>query len=135
VDVMLVLLIIFLIAVPVAIQTVKGIVLPKVRFDPTTTKPENVLLSVTSGPDGNCLVYWGTSPITSKDLLTRAVDKLKLEIERQGGAGNPTLELPEVHIRGDVNTPYKCIGGTIYTMQQAGFAKVGFISQPPPAGG
>jgi biopolymer transport protein ExbD len=135
VDVMLVLLIIFLIAVPVAIQTVKGIVLPKVRFDPTTTKPENVLLSVTSGPDGNCLVYWGTSPITSKDLLTRAVDKLKLEIERQGGAGNPDLELPEVHIRGDVNTPYKCIGGTIYTMQQAGFAKVGFISQPPPAGG
>ena len=135
VDVMLVLLIIFLIAVPVAIQTVKGIVLPKVRFDPTTTKPENVLLSVTTKPDGNCLVYWGTSPITSEDLLTRAVDKLKLEIERQGGAGNPDLELPEVHIRGDVNTPYKCIGGTVYTMQQAGFAKVGFISQPPPAGG
>jgi biopolymer transport protein ExbD len=135
VDVMLVLLIIFLIAVPVAIQTVKGIVLPKVAFDPTTTKPENVLLSVTTGADGNCAVYWGTSPITSKDLLTRAVDKLKLEIERQGGAGNPDLELPEVHIRGDVNTPYKCIGGTVYTMQQAGFAKVGFISQPPPAGG
>lgn len=135
VDVMLVLLIIFLIAVPVAIQTVKGIVLPKVRFDPTTTKPENVLLSVTTGADGNCKVYWGTSPITSKDLLTRAVDKLKLEIERQGGAGNPDLELPEVHIRGDVNTPYKCIGGTVFTMQQAGFAKVGFISQPPPAGG
>ena len=135
VDVMLVLLIIFLIAVPVAIQTVKGIALPKVAFDPTTTKPENVLLSVTTGPDGNCMVYWGTSPITSKDLLTRAVDKLKLEIERQGGAGNPDLELPEVHIRGDVNTPYKCIGGSVYTMQQAGFAKVGFISQPPPAGG
>jgi len=135
VDVMLVLLIIFLIAVPVAIQTVKGIVLPKVRFDPTTTKPENVLLSVTAGDDGACKVYWGTAPITSKDLLARAVDKLKLEIERQGGAGNPNLELPEVHIRGDVNTPYKCIGGTVFTMQQAGFAKVGFISQPPPAGG
>ena len=132
VDVMLVLLIIFLIAVPVAIQTVKGIVLPKVRFDPTTTKPENVLLSVTTGPDGNCLVYWGTSPITSKDLLTRAVDKLKLEIERQGGAGNPDLELPEVHIRGDVNTPYKCVGGAIFTMQRAGFARVGFVSEPPP---
>ncbi|MGP7796056.1 ExbD/TolR family protein [Sphingomonas sp. CLY1604] len=135
VDVMLVLLIIFLIAVPVAIQTVKGIVLPKVRFDPTTTKPENVLLSVTAGPDGACKVYWGTSPITSKDLLTRAVDKLKLEIQRQGGVGNPNIELPEVHIRGDVSTPYKCIGGTVFTMQQAGFAKVGFISQPPPAGG
>ena len=94
-----------------------------------------MLLSVTAGDDGACKVYWGTAPITSKDLLARAVDKLKLEIERQGGAGNPNLELPEVHIRGDVNTPYKCIGGTVFTMQQAGFAKVGFISQPPPAGG
>jgi len=27
--------------------------------------------------------------------------------------------------------PYQCIGGTIYTMQSAGFIKVGFISQPP----
>ena len=32
---------------------------------------------------------------------------------------------------GDVNTPYRCIGGAIYTMQQAGFVKVGFISEPP----
>jgi biopolymer transport protein ExbD len=31
-----------------------------------------------------------------------------------------------------VNAPYKCIGGTIYTMQRAGFARVGFISEPPP---
>ncbi|RYD20186.1 MAG: biopolymer transporter ExbD, partial [Lysobacteraceae bacterium] len=30
--------------------------------------------------------------------------------------------------------PYKCIGGTIYTMQSAGFARVGFISEPPAAG-
>ena len=44
------------------------------------------------------------------------------------------LKLPEAHIRGDVNTPYKCIGGTIYTMQRAGFARVGFISEPPPGG-
>jgi len=42
--------------------------------------------------------------------------------------------LPEAHIRGDVNTPYKCIGGTVTTLQQAGFLKVGFISEPPPGG-
>ncbi len=42
VDVMLVLLIIFLITVPVVAQTVK-MTLPKVRFEPTITKPENVL--------------------------------------------------------------------------------------------
>ena len=36
--------------------------------------------------------------------------------------------MPEAHIRGDINTPYKCIGGTVFTMQRAGFARVGFIS-------
>jgi biopolymer transport protein ExbD len=132
VDVMLVLLIIFLIAVPVAIQTVKGIKLPQVRFDPTTTKPENVSLSVNTDASGQCAVYWNTTPVTSKELLDRAVEKLKAEIARQGGPGNPDLELPEAHIRADVNTPYRCVGGTIYTMQMAGFAKVGFISSPPP---
>ncbi|MDQ3080485.1 MAG: biopolymer transporter ExbD, partial [Pseudomonadota bacterium] len=38
--------------------------------------------------------------------------------------------MPEAHIRGDVNTPYKCIGAAVFTMQRAGFARVGFISSP-----
>ena len=136
VDVMLVLLIIFLIAVPVVLQSVK-LKLPDVRFDPTQTKPENVLLSVT-GEGTTCNVYWGMSPVSSAELLDRAVAKLKAEIERQGGEAairnNPDFELPEAHIRGDVSTPYRCIGGTIYTMQRAGFAMVVFISEPPPGG-
>src|SRR3546814_3039605 len=40
-------------------------------------------------------------------------------------------ELPEVHIRGDANASYRCIGGVIYTMQRAGFVKVGFIAETP----
>jgi biopolymer transport protein ExbD len=131
VDVMLVLLIIFLIAVPVVVQSVK-LKLPDVRFDPTTTKPENVSLSVVQGDDGQCAVFWGMSRVTHEELLQRAVDKLKAEIARQGGVGNPDLELPEAHIRADVNTPWQCVGGAIYNMQMAGFAKVGFISQPEP---
>jgi len=133
VDVMLVLLIIFLIAVPVVIQTVK-VKLPDVKFDPTTTKPENVSLSVRGSADG-CEVYWGMSRVTNEELLDRAVEKLKAEVARQGGPNAAGLELPEVHIRGDVDTPYRCIGGTIYTMQRAGFIKVGFISEPPPGSG
>ncbi|MGH6616401.1 ExbD/TolR family protein [Sphingomonas sp.] len=133
VDVMLVLLIIFLIAIPVAIQAIK-LKLPDVRYDPTTTKPENVSLSITTDKDGRCAVYWNLSRVTHQELLDRAVAKLKTEIERQGGVGNPDLELPEAHIRGDVNVPYQCIGGAIYTMQMAGFAKVGFISEPPAGG-
>lgn len=136
VDVMLVLLIIFLIAVPVVIQNVK-VTLPEVVYDPTTTKPENVSLSVRGAPDGSdtCEVFWNMSKVTNEELLDRAVEKLKKEIERQGGVGNPDLELPEVHIRADIDTPYHCVGGTIYTMQRAGFVKVGFISQPAPGGG
>jgi biopolymer transport protein ExbD len=61
---------------------------------------------------------------------------LKAEFEKLGGpeaAAAGLIEpdmLPEAHIRGDINTPYRCIGGAIYTMQMAGFARVGFISSP-----
>jgi biopolymer transport protein ExbD len=132
VDVMLVLLIIFLITVPVVIQSVP-VNLPKVRFEPTTTKPENVSLTVRSNGAGGCEVYWGLTKMEPQALLDRAVQKLKDEIERQGGVENVT-ELPEAHIRGDVNTPYKCIGGAVFTMQRAGFSRVGFISEPAPGG-
>ena len=131
VDVMLVLLIIFLITVPVVIQTVP-VKLPDVRFEPTVTKPENVSLSV-RGTQGNCEVYWGLTKVDSTELLDRAVEKLKVEIEKQGGPDNVT-ELPEAHIRGDIDTHYSCIGGAVFTMQRAGFSRVGFISEPAPGG-
>ena len=134
VDVMLVLLIIFLITVPVVVQSVP-IALPEVRNEPTETKPENVSLTVRGGPGGSCEVYWNLTPITSEDLLDRAVQALEKQIAAVGGVENLNEEnMPEVHIRGDVNTPYKCIGGTVFTMQRAGFARVGFISQPPAGG-
>ncbi|MEO7691104.1 MAG: biopolymer transporter ExbD [Sphingomonas sp.] len=134
VDVMLVLLIVFMIAIPAVLQTVK-LTLPDVVYDPTTTKPENVSLSINTDADGKCAIYWGMTRVGHQELLDKAVAKLRAEIARQGGPNAADLELPEAHIRGDVNTPYECIGGAIYTMQMAGFAKVGFISQPPPNGG
>ena len=132
VDVMLVLLIIFLITIPVVLQSVP-VVLPKVAYEATVTKPENVSLSVRGEPDGTCGVYWNMTKVNSQELLDRAVKKLEDEIARQGGVENLTEEtMPEAHIRGDINTPYRCIGGAIFTMQRAGFARVGFISEPPP---
>ena len=134
VDVMLVLLIIFLIAVPVVLQTVP-VQLPAVRFEVTQTKPENVNLSVRGGPGGSCEVYWNLTKVTSQELQDRAVKKLEDLIKNVGGVENVTEEnMPEAHIRGDINTPYKCIGGAIFTMQRAGFARVGFISEPPAGG-
>jgi len=132
VDVMLVLLIIFLITIPVVLQSVP-MVLPKVAYEATVTKPENVSLSVRGESDGTCGVYWNMTRVDSDELLKRAVKKLEDEIKRQGGVENLTEEtMPEAHIRGDINTPYRCIGGAIFTMQRAGFARVGFISEPPP---
>lgn len=126
VDVMLVLLIIFLITVPVVIQTVP-LQLPKVQSTPTTTKPENVLISV----NGNGEIFWGIQRMDNKQaLFDKAVTYLRAEIDRQQKAGAP-IELPEVHIRGDGGTEYSNIGGVIFTMQRAGFVKVGFISEPP----
>jgi biopolymer transport protein ExbD len=128
---MLVLLIIFLITVPVAIQTVP-LNLPTVRNQVTETKAENLNLSVKGGPGGTCEVYWEREKVTSKELVDRSVEKLKADIANQGGIGAPGLELPEAHIRGDVDTPFKCIGGVVSNLQRAGFAKVGFISEPKP---
>ena len=133
VDVMLVLLIIFLITIPIVVQTVP-MQLPKVRFEATQTKPENVSLNVVA-ENGVCKVHWDLQEVNSEQLLDKAVKKLELEIKKLGGVENMTEEnMPEVHIRSDINTPYKCVGGAIYTMQRAGFARVGFISEPPPQG-
>jgi biopolymer transport protein ExbD len=135
VDVMLVLLIIFIITVPVVVQNIK-LKLPEVKYDVTQTKPENVNLSIVLDDKGQCSVNWGMTRLTHTELLDRATKKMKADIERLKAAGPIDPEkIPEVHIRGDVNVPYKCIGAAIYTMQSSGFIKVGFISQPPPRDG
>lgn len=129
VDVMLVLLIIFLITIPVALDKVP-LNIVKNAYQPTLTKAENVLLSVKGMADGSCGVYWGLSRVNSTQLLNIAAKKFKNEADRLGpNVTDPNL-FPEVHIRGDRSTPYRCIGGTISIMQSAGFIRVGFISEP-----
>ena len=135
VDVMLVMLIIFLITVPVVLQSVP-VRLPKVEYEPTITKPENVNLTVRGGPGGVCEVYWNLTRLNSEQLLQRATDELQRRVDAVGGAANITEEnMPEAHIRSDIDTPYRCVGGAIFTMQRAGYSRIGFISQPEPRGG
>jgi biopolymer transport protein ExbD len=132
---MLVMLIIFLITVPVVLQSVP-VRLPKVEYEPTITKPENVNLTVRGGPGGQCEVYWNLTRVNSEQLLQRATDELQARVDAVGGAQNITEEnMPEAHIRSDIDTPYRCVGGAIFTMQRAGYSRIGFISQPEPHGG
>ena len=135
VDVMLVMLIIFLITVPVVLQSVP-VRLPKVEYEITVTKPENVNLTVKADAAGHCQVYWNLTQLNSAQLLQRAADELQARVNALGGPQNVTEEnMPEAHIRADINTPYRCVGGAIFTMQRAGYARIGFISQPDPHGG
>ena len=41
-------------------------------------------------------------------------------------------EKREVSLRGADQTPYRCIGGTIYRLQMAGLVRIGFFSEPSP---
>ena len=98
VDVMLVLLIIFLIAVPVVLQSVP-VQLPKVDFEVTTTRPENVNLSVRA-VNGQCEVYWfdpGKFRCAPSGPFARWRTRSPL-----GGARIATENLPE-RISGDIN--------------------------------
>lgn len=149
VDVMLVLLIIFLIAIPVAIQTIEDLEIPVMNSRDTKAKVENVLLTVSStdangvsagepgytgvpSPQGQCRVYFNNiTPVSSDELYERVAARLEVLIERAGGPDammeNPDL-IPEVHIRGDKRVPWRCVAGAIYTVQIAGYPIVGFIS-------
>ncbi|MBB3034497.1 ExbD/TolR family protein [Alteriqipengyuania lutimaris] len=150
VDVMLVLLIIFLIAVPVAIQTIEKLEIPIFESVESKDKVENLLLTVSTtdgsgnaagesgytgaARDGECRVYFNnTTPVTSEELYDQSFERLDSIVQRAGGPEaimeDPDL-IPQVHIRGDVNAPWRCVAGAIYNVQAAGYPTVGFISNP-----
>ena len=119
VDVMMVLLIIFLITIPVVVNTVK-VDLPKETNVPTVTKPENIVISVNR--DGE--MFWDLMPLAGGQAL---FDKLKAEAVK--------IPQPEVHIRGDMEARYEFVGRVVFACQRAGIQKVGFITEPPVRGG
>jgi biopolymer transport protein ExbD len=150
VDVMLVLLIIFLIAVPIAIQTIAKLKIPIFASLESKDKVENLTLTVTttdtagrSAGDpgfegaslgGECRVYFNNiTPVDSVELRDQAFKRLDNIVKRAGGPealrDNPEL-VPQVHIRGDVSAPWRCVAGAIFNVQISGYPTVGFISNP-----
>ncbi len=150
VDVMLVLLIIFLIAVPVAIQTIEKLRIPVIVSQESKDKVENLLLTVSttdasgrsagepgyegSSRYGECRIYFNNiTPVTSEELRDQAFKRLDAIVKREGGLEaikNDPEKIPQVHIRGDVNAPWRCIAAAIYNVQISGYPTVGFISNP-----
>jgi biopolymer transport protein ExbD len=150
VDVMLVLLIIFLIAIPVAIQQIEKMKIPVIYSQESKDKVENLLVSVTTtdaagispfepgyaGPtrNGECRIYFNnTTAMDSTEFREQAFKRLDLIVKREGGPealrANPD-KVPQLHIRSDINTPWRCVAGVIYNSQISGYPTVGFLSNP-----
>ena len=113
VDVMLVLLIIFIIAVPVITHSVK-VDLPRADNTINNIKPETINLTVTA--DGK--IHWNETDVTEEDLQA----KLAAEAAKQ--------PQPEIHIRGDRKVEYEHVMKVMASVQRAGILKLGFVSEP-----
>jgi len=116
VDIMLVLLIIFLITIPVITKSVE-VTLPQAANIVTVTKPENITIAV----DRDCNPYWNDVAVASSAEL---FDRLAVEAVK--------VPQPEIHIRGDKEARFECVGRVMFNLQRASIQKVGFITNPPP---
>jgi len=114
VDVMLVLLIIFLITIPVAIQTVP-VSLPKANNVATQTKPENIVVAV----DHEGTVYWNSEKMADNAALLVKIKAAAVKVPQ-----------PEIHVRGDKDARFEFIGKVIVDCQRGGIQKVAFITEP-----
>jgi biopolymer transport protein ExbD len=114
VDVMLVLLIIFLITIPVAIQTVP-VQLPKANNVATQTRPENIVVAV----DHDGTVYWNSQKMADNAELLARIKEVAVKQPQ-----------PEIHVRGDKEARFEFIGKVIVDCQRGGIEKVAFITEP-----
>jgi biopolymer transport protein ExbD len=115
VDVMLVLLIIFLITIPVVNSSI-AVTLPREQNQQRDAQQENVIVTV----DAQGATWWFETRLPDPAALT--------ELLTQVAAMRPQ---PELHIRGDVRADYEAVGRVVLAAQQAGIARVGFLTEPP----
>ena len=118
IDVMLVLLVIFIITAPLFSHAIR-LDLPKVAAAPARQTPQTISLSI----DAAGKLYWNGSVITSEQMRTRFVDAGK-----QAGQ-------PEIQLRAARSTRYEVIAQVMGAAQQAGLARIGFVTDPPPQTG
>jgi TonB system transport protein ExbD (group 1) len=114
VDVMLVLLIIFMVAAPLASVTIK-VNLPPANAKPAKKPPKIVYISLKK--DGRVFINDNAS-----DLDTLG-DDLKLAV----GGANPTNE--RIYIRGDQDVMYQDFMGVMNKLQDNGFYSVALVGE------
>ena len=115
VDVMLVLLIIFLITIPVVNSSI-AVNLPREQNLQRNPEQESVIVTV----DAQGGIYWFETRLPDARALAELLAKIA------------TMQpQPEVHIRGDARAEYEPVGRVVLAAQQAGIARIGFLTEPP----
>ncbi len=116
VDVMLVLLVIFIITAPLLTHAIK-LDLPNAQAPVSPEKPQTITLSL----DGAGRLYWNDEAIADDAQLAA----------RLGEAARRQPQ-PELHLRADRDTRYQRIAQVMSAAQQAGIARIGFVTDPGP---
>ncbi|MGL4766684.1 MAG: ExbD/TolR family protein [Formosimonas sp.] len=106
VDVMLVLLIIFIVAMPIMQHAVK-INLPQATAQPQQATPKDINVEI----NAQGAVTWNGRPVDVAHLP-------------------PADAQSVVHVRADQQTPYQSVAQVMAALQNAGLNKVGLITQP-----
>jgi len=114
IDVMLVLLIVFILAVP-AIHSAIPLVLPRASSAAPQRPAEPVRLDI----DAQGHAYWNGKAVEDQALKAQAQQAAALEPQ------------PVVRLSGDRAVPYERVLQTLSTLQSTGLAKVNFIAQKP----
>jgi biopolymer transport protein ExbD len=114
VDVMLVLLIIFMVAAPLATVSVK-VNLPNAVAPPSRDPPKKLFISIK--PTG--ALYIGDFPTS--------LDSLGDDLKKQLGKRDPTHE--RIYIRADQNTQYGDFLDLMNKLQDAGFYSVALVGE------
>ncbi|WP_342334915.1 biopolymer transporter ExbD [Burkholderia pseudomallei] len=114
IDVMLVLLVIFIITAPLLTHAIR-LDLPKIAAAPARETPETITVSI----DAAGKLYWNDAPV--------APDALAARLRDAAAAGQD----PELHLRAARDTRYDTIAQVMGAAQQAGVARIGFVTDAP----
>jgi biopolymer transport protein TolR len=120
IDVMLVLLVIFMITAPMMTQGVQ-VDLPQVTSEPIENADESDPIIVSVDRDGG--YYLSIGGEESAVDLDELADRVIILLERRPGT--------PVMVRGDRSVSYGQVVTLMSTLQVAGVANVGLISEPP----
>jgi biopolymer transport protein ExbD len=90
--------------------------LPREQNQRRDAQQENVIVTV----DAQGGTWWFETKLPDQAALTELLKKIAV-MQPQ----------PELHIRGDVRADYEAVGRVVLSAQQAGIARVGFLTEPP----